>query len=165
MWWQKTLIRKVIGNSREAKMVYAFNLILFIFCFKFSWIYALPWLFLSRFLIMPKGGELCDLHVSGGVNFNCLHIVRGSKICEYLCHIFYYLIIIVLTLSLSKSLQEMFVIIKKGENVNICLDRNTLVLMIDKRSPRKATMQKAEKRIQAFKSWILFFLFIRTICK
>jgi len=27
---------------------------------------------------MPKGGELCDLHVSGGVDFNCLHIVRGS---------------------------------------------------------------------------------------
>jgi hypothetical protein len=49
--------------------------------------------------------------------------------------------------------------------VNICLDRNTLVLMIDKRSPRRATMQKAEKRIQAFKSWILFLLFIRTICK
>jgi len=55
-----------------------------------------------------------------------------------------------LTLSLSKSLQEMFVIIKKGENVNICLDRNTLVLMMDKRSPRRTTMQKAEKKIQAF---------------
>jgi hypothetical protein len=66
------------------------------------------------------------------------------------------LIIIDITLSLSKSLQEMFVIIKKGENVNICLDRNTLVLMIDKTSPRRTKMQKAEKKIQAFKSWILF---------
>jgi hypothetical protein len=38
----------------------------------------------------------------------------------------------------------MFVIIKKGENVNICLDRNIVVLMIDIRS----LMQKAEKRIK-----------------
>lgn len=50
----------------------------------------------------------------------------------------------------------MFVIIKKGENENICLDRNTLVLMIDKRSPRRTKMQKVEKNIQAFKPWILF---------
>jgi len=34
--------------------------------------------------------------------------------------------------------------------VNICLDRNTLVLIIDKRSPKRETMQKAEKKIQAF---------------
>jgi hypothetical protein len=32
--------------------------------------------------------------------------------------------------------------------VNICLDRNTLILMIDKRSPRRATMQKAEKKFK-----------------
>jgi hypothetical protein len=42
----------------------------------------------------------------------------------------------------------MFVIIKKGENVNICLDMNIVVLMIDKRSPRMTMMQKAEKRIK-----------------
>jgi len=29
---------------------------------------------------------------------------------------------------------------------------NTLVLMMDKGSPKRATMQKAEKKIQAFKS-------------
>jgi len=29
-------------------------------------------------------------------------------------------------------------------------------LMMDKRSPRRTTMQKAEKKIQAFKSLILF---------
>ena len=58
--------------------------------------------------------------------------------------------------SLSKSLHEMFVIIQKRENMNICLDRNTLVLMIDKRSPKRTTMQKVEKKIQAFKSWVLF---------
>ena len=46
----------------------------------------------------------------------------------------------------------------KTHIVNICLDRNTLVLMIDKRSPRRTKMQKAEKKIQAFKSWILFLL-------
>jgi hypothetical protein len=33
-------------------------------------------------------------------------------------------------------------------NVNICLDRNIVVLMIDKRSPRMTMMQKAEKRIK-----------------
>jgi len=36
---------------------------------------------------------------------------------------------------------------------------NTLVLMIDKRSPKRTKMQKAEKKNQVFKSWILF-LFI-----
>ena len=37
---------------------------------------------------------------------------------------------------------------------------NTLVLMIDKRSPRRTKMQKAEKKIQAFKSWILFLFLL-----
>jgi hypothetical protein len=35
-----------------------------------------------------------------------------------------------------------------GVNVNICLDRNIVVLMIDKRSLRTKRMQKAEKRIK-----------------
>jgi hypothetical protein len=33
-------------------------------------------------------------------------------------------------------------------SVNICLDRNIVVLMIDKRSLRTTRMQKAEKRIE-----------------
>ncbi|RHN65571.1 hypothetical protein MtrunA17_Chr3g0081321 [Medicago truncatula] len=52
----------------------------------------------------------------------------------------------------------MFVIIKKGENVNICLDRNTLVLMIDKRSPRRATMQKAEKKFKLSSLGFYFYM-------
>jgi len=42
--------------------------------------------------------------------------------------------------------------------VNICLDRNILVLMIDKRCPRIITMQKAEKKIQTIESWALGFI-------
>jgi hypothetical protein len=36
----------------------------------------------------------------------------------------------------------------EGIVVNICLDRNIVVLMIDKRSLRTTRMQKAEKRIK-----------------
>jgi len=36
--------------------------------------------------------------------------------------------------------------------VNICFDKNTLILMIDKRSPSRINMQNAEKKILAFKS-------------
>jgi len=33
-------------------------------------------------------------------------------------------------------------------SVNTCLDRNTLVLMIDKRSSKRTTMQKAKKKFK-----------------
>jgi hypothetical protein len=37
---------------------------------------------------------------------------------------------------------------QKGGDVNICLDRITIVLMIDKRNHRRTKMQKAEKKIR-----------------
>ena len=62
--------------------------------------------------------------------------------------------------------QGMYVNFSKSERVvvNICLDRNTLVLMIDKRSP-KNNDAKSRKEDSSFQVLDFIFICIRTICK
>jgi len=43
--------------------------------------------------------------------------------------------------------------------------QDILVLIIDKRNPRRTTMQKAEKKIQALKFWIYFLSVLGLLCK